>query len=159
MDLARRTLLAGGIAAGIAGCAALAPPVPVNVNVVGLEPLPGEGLEGRLLVKLRVQNPGDRPLEFDGVSLELDLRGSRFATGVADGAGTVPRFGETVIAVPVSIPVSALVRQVLGIATGDRSRVDYRLRGRFGLPGFGSVPFDAQGELTLPPGLSGTARD
>jgi LEA14-like dessication related protein len=66
---------------------------PLRVNVAGLEPLAGEGLEMRFNVKLRIQNPNDTPLEFQGVSLQLDLNGKPFASGVSDEAGVVPRFG------------------------------------------------------------------
>jgi hypothetical protein len=133
-----------------AGCAGLALREPVEVSVVGLEPLPGQGMEGRFLLKLRVQNPNEQPIAFDGVHVALDVRGGRLATGVSDASGTVPRFGETVIAVPVSVPVGALVRQAIGVATGDRTRFDYRLTGRLAGPGFGGVRFDSSGELTLP---------
>jgi LEA14-like dessication related protein len=144
------------IAVGLSACAALAGREPVNVSVVGMEPMVSQGMEGRFLVKLRVQNPNDAPIDFDGVALELDVRGTRLATGVSDERGTVPRFGESVIAVPVSVPVSAVVRQALGFATGDRTRADYRLRGRLAGPGFGGVRFDSSGEITLPPGLGGS---
>jgi LEA14-like dessication related protein len=156
--LSRRRALAAGLAvlpAALAGCAGLGVREPVNVSVVGMEPLPGQGMEGRFLVKLRVQNPNDQPIDYDGVSLELDLRGTRLATGVSDERGTVPRFGESIVQVPVSVPVTALVRQALGFAAGDRTRTDYRVRGRLASPGFGGVSFSASGELTLPPGLAG----
>jgi LEA14-like dessication related protein len=140
----------------LGACAGLAPRDPVNVNVVGLEQLPGQGMEGRFLVKLRVQNPNDKPIEYDGIAIDLDVRGSRLATGVSDERGTVPRFGESVIGVPVTVPVSALVRQALGFATGDRTRADYQLRGRLAGTGLGSVSFSSRGELTLPSSLAGT---
>ena len=60
------------------------------------------------------------------MSVSLDVRGSRLASGVGDVRGTVPRFGETVIAVPVTVPVSAMIRQALGFASGDRDRLDIR---------------------------------
>jgi LEA14-like dessication related protein len=151
-----RLLLIASLVLLLSGCAGLWLREPVNVNVVGIEPLPGAGMEGRFLVKLRVQNPNDQPVEFDGIHLELDIRGSAFASGVSDQRGTVPRFGEAVVAVPVSVPVSALVRQALGFAAGDRSRVDYRLRGRLAGPMPGGVSFSATGEIALPPGLSGS---
>jgi LEA14-like dessication related protein len=112
-------------------------------------------MEGRFLVRLRVQNPNEQPIEYDGVALELDVRGSRLASGVSDERGTVPRFGEAVIAVPVSVPATALVRQALGFATGDRSKVDYRLRGKLAGPAFGGMSFESSGEITLPAGLAG----
>ncbi|MCX7227446.1 MAG: LEA type 2 family protein [Burkholderiales bacterium] len=141
----------------LSACAGLPFGQPVNVNVVGLEPLAGQGMEGRFLVKLRVQNPNEQAIDYDGVSIELDVRGSQLASGVSDVRGSVPRFGESVIEVPVSVPVSAIVRQALGFATGDRSRVDYRLRGRLAGTAFGGVSFSSSGELTLPAGLGGTA--
>jgi LEA14-like dessication related protein len=63
--------------------------------VVGVEPLRG-GLGLRFLCKLRVQNPNDVPIEFNGIYVALEVRGSAFATGLSDAVGTVPRFGELV---------------------------------------------------------------
>jgi LEA14-like dessication related protein len=134
----------------MSACAGLGTKDPLNVNVVGIEPLPGEGMEGRFMIKLRVQNPNEEPVEYDGVSVELDVRGSRFATGVSDEKGTVPRFGEAVVSVPVTIPVSAMVRQAVGLATGDRTRFDYELRGKLAGPMLRSVSFKSTGELALP---------
>jgi hypothetical protein len=84
------------------------------------------------------------------VSVRLDVRGQRLASGVSDARGTVPRFGETVLAVPVTVPVAAMVRQAIGLATGDRTRLDYELTGRLAGPGFGGVGFSSTGELALP---------
>lgn len=137
----------------LAACATLGGREPVVVDVVGVEPLPGQGMEGRFLVRLRVQNPNTEPVAFDGVAITLDVRGNRFASGVSDVRGTVPRFGETVLAVPVSVPMSAMLAQALSIASGDRARLDYELRGRLAGPGFGGVSFRSTGELTLPAGL------
>ena len=69
---------------GLAGCASLIQREPVRINVVGLEPLPGAGMEMRFAVKLRVQNPNEAAIDFDGLALELDLNGKPFATGVSD---------------------------------------------------------------------------
>ena len=157
MQAARRRLLAAAAAAAAAaGCASLGLQRQVWVEVAGLEPLPGQGMEGRFLLKLRVQNPNEAPVEYDGIAVELEVRGQRLATGVSDERGTVARFGEAVVAVPVSVPVSALVRQALGVATGSAgARADYRLRGRLAGPGFGGTSFESRGELSLPPGLGG----
>ena len=92
----------------LAGCASLAYREPVRINVVGLEPIPGEGMEMRFKVKLRVQNPNETAIDFDGLALDLDLNGRPFASGVSDRAGSVARFGEALIEIPVS--VSAILR-------------------------------------------------
>ncbi len=149
----RRALLCAGLLLALAGCASLGLRDPVAVNVVGLEPLPGEGMEGRFLLKLRVQNPNETAIEFDGFSVELELRGSRLATGVSDERGSVPRFGEKVIALPVSVSASAMLRQALGLASGERRRADYVLRGKLAGPAFAAVRFESRGELQLPAAL------
>ncbi len=50
----------------LGGCAGLTRE-PVSVTVVGLDPLVGQGLEMRFSLKLRVQNPNDAPIEYDGM--------------------------------------------------------------------------------------------
>ena len=123
---------------------------PVQVQVVGVEPLDGEGMELRFLCKLRVQNPNDTPIEFNGIYLDLQVRGSSLATGVSDAAGTVPRFGEVVVEVPVTASAFRIVRQAIGLYTSSDRRIDYVLKGKIGGSLFGTVRFESRGELTLP---------
>ena len=125
---------------------------PLQVNVADVESLDGEGLEMRMLVKLRVQNPNDAPVEYDGVYLKLDVQGSTFATGVSDERGTVPRFGEALVTVPVTVSSVNLVRQVLGMVMDGKppEKINYRLEGKLNAPMFGSTRFQSQGELALP---------
>ena len=104
----------------LAACATFGGREPVIVDVVGVEPLAGQG--------------------------------NRFASGVSDVRGTVPRFGETVLSVPVTVPVSAMVAQALSLASGDRARLDYELRGRLADAALGGVSFRSTGELALPTG-------
>lgn len=138
----------------LGACASLQRPEPVEVILVGVEPLPGEGLELRMQVKLRVQNPNDLPLDYNGVSVQLDLQGKRFATGVSDAAGSVPRFGETIVEVPVSISVLRIARQAIGVMSNEfRGKLAYDLTGTLAGPAIGSVRFKSKGELTLPPEL------
>ncbi|WP_119291010.1 LEA type 2 family protein [Azohydromonas sediminis] len=141
--------------AGLGGCAGVLGREPLRVNLVGVEPLPGEGLEMRLAVKLRVQNPNEVPLEFQGVSLDLDVGGQSFAFGVSPERGQVPAFGETVLMVPASVSAWAVVRQVIGLASGERRRFDVRLRGRMHGPGIGGAPFESTAEIELPASLLG----
>jgi LEA14-like dessication related protein len=138
----------------LAGCASMPSRDPLQVNVAGIESIPGEGLELRLLVKLRVQNPNDTPIEFDGVSLNLDVMGRDFASGVSDQAGTVPRFGEAVVAVPVTVSLMRMARQVLGMLDGKPvDKVTYSLSGKLhGASLFGTQRFTSKGEFELPQG-------
>jgi len=146
-----------GLAAALAGCASMNRD-PVQVQVVDVESVEGEGMEARFLCKLRVQNPNDAPIAFDGIYVDLQVRGNSFATGVSDQAGTVPRFGEVVVEVPVSVSALSVARQAIGMfmaSSGERSRVDYVLKGKINGPGFGAVRFESKGELSLPALMAG----
>jgi len=134
---------------GVSACASLGLGEPPAVTLAGIEPLASEGLESRFELRLRVQNPNDRPIEFDGIAVELLVGGSTLATGVSDRRGTVPRFGETVIAVPVSLSLTAVIRQALGLATGARASTEYTMRGRLSGPTFGATRFESSGDLML----------
>ena len=103
---------------------------------------------------LRVIYPNERAIDFDGVFVEMDVASKRFASGVSDAQGAVPRFGETVTSVPVSVPAFALLRQALGMAQGgDSSRVSYMVRGKFSGPQWRNMRFSSEGEFALPQNL------
>lgn len=107
--------------AALAACAGLPNRDPLIVNVAGIEPLPGEGMELNLAIRLRVQNPNDAPVSFSGAAVSLDLNGRRLASGVTDSIGTVPRYGEVVITMPVTISAFDMARQVLGFVSDTES--------------------------------------
>jgi LEA14-like dessication related protein len=143
----------------LAGCAALSPRDPLNVQVAGIQPLPGEGLELRMAVKLRVQNPNDMALDYNGVALDLEINGRRLASGVSDERGSVPRFGETVLTVPVTISAFSAVRQALGLAEHvGMEEVPYVLRGKLAGGLFGTQRFVEKGTLDLSGALTSPYR-
>lgn len=147
------------LAALLAGCAALPGQQPPRVNVVGIEPLPSEGLEVRFALKLRAQNPNDTPLEFNGVALNLEVAGKTLATGVSDQSGVVPRFGETVFSVPMSISALAALHQALGVASGQPiDELPFKLHGKLGGGVFGGQRFSDEGTLRWPDALDKRAK-
>lgn len=135
----------------LAGCAAFFKRDPLNVQVAGIQPLPGEGLELRMAVKLRVQNPNDMALNYDGVALELEINGRSLASGVSDASGTIPRFGETVLSVPMTISAFSAARQALGLAEHiGLDEVPYVLRGKLAAGrAFGTQRFVEKGTLDM----------
>ncbi|MBR8222573.1 LEA type 2 family protein [Burkholderia ambifaria] len=153
----RAVLLPFAAAFALGGCAGFTRE-PVSVSVAGLDPLIGQGLEMRFSLKLRVQNPNDAPIEYDGISVALDLNGTPFASGVSDRSGVVPRFGETVIDVPVSVSAFAAARQAWNLPGAAASgELPYALRGRLAGGVLGSVHFRDAGTLRMPatPGWGG----
>ncbi len=135
----------------LAGCANLQVRDPLNVTVAGIEPMESEGMEVRFLMNLRVENPNDTSLEYNGVALELKVSGKTFATGVSNVGGSVPRFAETLIPVPVTISVFSMVAQALEMIRGDHNGpISYEMKGRLNLPDSSSAHFRSKGELPLP---------
>ena len=80
------------------------------------------------MVKLRVQNPNDEPIEYNGIALDLDVNGQPLASGVSDQTGEVPRFGERVVSVPLTVSAFSAFRQAWGL---EQQRADpgHALRG------------------------------
>ncbi len=141
----------------LSGCAALTGNDPLKVTLAGIEALPGQGMEVRMSVKLRVQNPNETPVNYDGVALDLELRGQDFASGVSDVRGSVPRFGETVLVVPVTVSALALLKQALSFASGNNSKFDFVARGKLSGGASGATRFETRGEFDLPAGFAGAA--
>lgn len=135
----------------LTGCATLPNSDPLSIDVAGIEPLPSEGLELRLAVTIRIQNPNDAAVEYSGAALSLDLNGRNLASGVSDTVGTVPRYGETTFTVPVTISAFDMVRQVFGFIEADeRGEVSYRVRGKLEGGLFGTRRFSDEGSMQLP---------
>jgi LEA14-like dessication related protein len=135
----------------LGACASLPSKDPLQVTVAGIEAIPGEGMELRMMVKLRVQNPNEAPVDFSGVYVELDVQGKTFATGVSSEAGTLPGFGEAVVAVPVTVSVLRMVRQVMGVLDGQPvDKIRYEMSGKLNGGVFNTLRFGASGELELP---------
>jgi LEA14-like dessication related protein len=134
------------------GCAAWFGQDPLRVNVAGLEPLDSQGMEVRFNMKLRIQNPSGSPVSYSGISVELEVNGKAFASGVSPASGSVPAFGETVVSVPVTVSALSAIHQLFAFV--DRSQygqIEYLLRGRLAGTGLtGGTRFIDQGSLSVP---------
>jgi hypothetical protein len=65
--------------------------------------------------------------------------------------GAVPRYGETVLTIPVTISAFNMARQVIGFATGaSEHEIRYRVRGKLEGGLFGTRRFSDEGSFTLP---------
>lgn len=141
----------------LGGCATLSHDDPLQVMVAGIEPLQekGEGLELRLLVKLRVQNPNSSPVSYDGAYVKVEVQDKTFATGVSNAAGSVPGFSEAVVEVPVTVSMLRMVRQIMGMKDGaPADQIRYSMSGKLG-----THRFSANGEFSLAPPAPESAAD
>ncbi|WP_268796672.1 LEA type 2 family protein [Pseudomonas huanghezhanensis] len=151
-----RTLLASLLIVVLSACALFPNRDPLNINVVGIEPLQGQGLEIRFAVKLRLQNPNENDIQYNGVALNLDVNGKLLASGVSDQSGTIGRFSEGIITVPVTVSAFAALRQAVGLSETQRlDNLPYVLNGKLAGGLFGTMRFSDSGTLTLPNGAGG----
>ncbi|MFI8393398.1 LEA type 2 family protein [Pseudomonas sp. NPDC078863] len=141
----------------LSACALFPNRDPVNINVVGLEPLPSQELEVRFAIKLRVQNPNETAIDYNGVALDLEVNGHPLASGVSDQSGTIPRFSEAIVTVPVSVSAFSFLRQTLGLSqTQSLDNLPYVLRGKLAGGVFGTMRFTDSGKLSLPEASAAT---
>ncbi|MBD1554318.1 LEA type 2 family protein [Pseudomonas typographi] len=134
----------------LASCALFRPADPVTVDVVGIDPLPGQDLEVRMAVRLRLQNPNDTPIDYDGVALSLTVNDRPLAAGVSDQHGQVARYGEALITVPVSVSAFSVLRQAMGLAqSSGATSVPYVLHGKLGRGPWAAARFEERGSLDL----------
>ena len=134
------------------GCANLSQRDPLYIDVAGIEPVPGEGMELVLDVRVRVQNPNDTPVEYNGVALVLDVNDRRLASGVSSEVGTVPRYGEIVFTIPVTVSAFNVARQIYGAVNAENpNEVRYSVRGKLEGGLFGTKRFHDEGTFSLAP--------
>jgi len=137
-------------ALALAGCAWLQRTDPPQVTVVGVEPSAGEGLEARMQLKLRIQNPNDAPIDYNGIYVALDVLDKTFASGVSNESGTVPAFGEAVVTVPMTISLLSIARQTMSLLGGkSMDKISYAMHGKLSSTTAGALRFESQGELNL----------
>ena len=158
-DRSRRLALLG-LTLALGACAGLRTRDPVRFSVVGIEPMLGAGMEARFNLKVRLQNPNEQAIDYDGIAVELDLDKQTFASGVSTAKGSVPRYGETLLEIPVSVSALTAVRQALAMMEGrNLDAVPYELRAKLGGSLFSGQRFTERGTLKLPtlrlPTLSG----
>ena len=145
------------LALALTSCASLAPHDPLRIDLIGLEPLPAQGMEMRFAVVLRVQNPNDNPIDYDGLSVELDVNDQPLASGVSDQTGQLPRYGEVLLRVPLSLSAFSVMRQAWAAAGYQTGRgLPYELRGKLGDGRLGTTRFSDAGTLNWPQPAAGT---
>lgn len=131
----------------MAACAA--PKTPLRVNVAGVERIGSSSMELRFVAHLRVQNSNDSDLSYSGAFVDIVMRGQSIGSGVSAGGGTVPRYGDTMIDVPVTISQTGAIREATGLYGSPDQLLDYTLRGR--LQGtFQELEFQQRGEMAFP---------
>jgi LEA14-like dessication related protein len=127
-------------------CAGTAQRPKLDVSIAELAAAQIGVLEQTYSLKLRVQNPNPIDISADGLSFSIEVNGKPFARGVSNQSVTIPRFGETVVAVQAVSDLSGVIQQMRGIEGATTSGLRYRLSGRF-FSGDKPFPFDYSGSI------------
>jgi hypothetical protein len=143
-------LVLAGAAGATLGCTSLGVGAePIEVNLVGLTPLPSTAFEHRLRVDLRLRNPNPRAYRIDGIRFRLLVNGQPLASGQAEVEAVLPRLGEVVVPVPTTTTLLDLVNQVVALGVRKEARqneLDYEITGRIFLAGsWGGIDFERRG--------------
>ena len=134
-------------------CAAFSMQEPLSVTIADLKPIEVGILEQRYALKVRLLNPNDAEITFDGVVFDLAINDVAFAKGVSNQRSVIPRFGEAVIDVHAVSGLQNILMQINELLKGERTTLTYRIKGRLHTGGFGYTRFDSSGEIAIPAGL------
>lgn len=153
----RRAMLQIALAlpVALAGCATIDSEA-LRVSLTSVSVAEAALLEQKYVLRVRLQNPGDRAVTLDGFVYDLTLNGRAFARGVSDQKVVVPRFGEALVDLPAVGSTGAVIRQIIELG-GGRRQVDYRLTGRAN-EGGARLRFDGQGDIPIPKQLLDLAK-
>ena len=132
----------------LAGCAALAPHFEhPRLYLVGVEVKDATLGEQHFRVRMRVQNPNDRPLPVLGIDYTIRLGDEDFGTGSSVSAFTVPPQGEAEFEMLLTTNLAATLWKVLPRLKDPSQTLEYRLVGkvRTDLAFLHTIPFDERG--------------
>ena len=146
----KKGLLALLCSISLNACAAFSMQEPLNVTLADLKPIEVGVLEQRYALKVRLLNPNDVEIAFDGVVFDLEINDTPFAKGVSNQSSVIPRFGEAVIDVQAVSGLQNILRQINELLKGERTSLTYRIKGRLHSGGFGFTRFDSSGEIAIP---------
>jgi len=110
-----------------------------------------KALEAVFLLELRIMNPNDFALDIRGLSCELNIEGSHFATGIGNEWQEIPAYGTQTVPLTVYASMIDVVGSVIQFlqGVGQQHPLQYELTGKVRLGGYGTVPFTSKGKLNL----------
>jgi LEA14-like dessication related protein len=138
----------------ISGCAGVGKQLdPPRISLANIRVQKVTGLETAFQIQLRVFNANDVDLNVKGIKAELEINGQPFATGVSNTPVEIPSYGTELVTVTVYSSVIKMFRSVYGLK--DSEELKYRLNGKLRVAGGNglpvSLPFESEGQVTLPP--------
>ena len=122
-----------------------------KLSVVNVEVQKSDLWEQRMKVRMRVQNPNDRPIPVKGLTVALDVQGQELAHGVSAASFDVPALGEAEFDMNMTANMAGALIKMLGSRNQMADSIDYRVTGKISLSEgmLRSIPFEDRGTFNL----------
>jgi len=136
----------------LAGCSLFIPKLETpKLSVVNVELQKSDLWEQRMRVRMRVENPNDRPIPVKGLTVALDIQDQEIAHGVSGASFLVPALGEAEFDMNMTANMAGALLKLLGTNNQLGDSIDYRIKGKLSLSSglFRSIPFEDRGTVKL----------
>lgn len=132
-------------------CAWLRPLEAPTVDVSNMMLLPPNGVEQRVRLNLRVQNPNDRTLKLKGLKFALRLNDNDVLSGLSNQHTVLPALGEASLQVDVGLSVFGGLGLLRELVRHPDAPLNYALTGKLYLdePLMPDLPIKREGSLPL----------
>jgi LEA14-like dessication related protein len=135
-----------------AACSVLTPKLETpKLSVVNVALQKSDLWEQRMKVRMRVENPNDRPIPVKGLTVALEVQGQELAHGISGASFDVPALGEAEFDMNMTANMAGALLKLLGSGSRVGDQVDYRVRGKLSLSAglVRSIPFEERGSFRL----------
>jgi LEA14-like dessication related protein len=136
----------------VSGCSLFLPKLDTpKLSVVSVELQKSDLWEQRMKVRMRVENPNDRPIPVKGLKVALEVQGQELAHGVSGASFNVPALGEAEFDMNMTANMAGALLKLLGSGKQLGDSVDYRVTGKLSLSHglMRSIPFEDRGSFKL----------
>src|SRR5689334_18087462 len=115
----------------LGGCSLFVPKLETpKLSVVNVELQKSDLWEQRLKVRMRVENPNDRPIPVKGLTVALDVQDQEIAHGVSGAAFNVPALGEAEFDMNMTANMAGALLKLLGSSNQLGDSIDYHIKGK-----------------------------
>lgn len=108
-----------------------------SVELVSFKALPTNGFEQNFEIGLKLTNPNNFELPFNGISYQLNVAGETLAHGVAANIPTAEAYGESRFVVPISTSLLGGIKVIRALMDSKGQDISYQLKAKLDI----AIPF------------------
>ena len=108
-----------------------------SVELISFKALPASGFEQNFEIGLKLTNPNNFDLPFNGISYQLSVAGEELAHGVASNIPTVKAYGESRFVVPISASLFGGFKVIKALMSSQGQDISYQLEAKLDI----DIPF------------------